>query len=232
MCVYANNVRFTTTDFCLHNTGLKQRIYVASRASRRCFDRQRDKTVKSESRSDLKQSTFAARWQASADWYPSAQFSRFFGGLPGRFGCGSRTASRMCFGKCCEMRSTNLWAVFQRTGSHYARTQIGKSNCFWIGWGSGLSVGWTLCSYDIQLAPRQRDSLVGQHHSLFSPVSRSYCQARAHGAWVGKASAFHVVLVDRSWRNSQEANPGIRSLPRCRKVQSAHLQQSLGSRFE
>ena len=91
---------------------LKQRMYIASRTSRWCFDRQRDKTVKSESRKDLQQSAFTARWHATADWYPCAGFSRFFGGLPGRFRCGSRTASRMCFGTCCEMRSTNLWAVF------------------------------------------------------------------------------------------------------------------------
>ena len=71
-----------------------------------------------------------------------------------------------------------------RTGSHIAGTQIGKSNCFGIGWGFGLLVGWTLCSYDTQLAPHQRDTLVGQHHSLFSPVSRSYCQARAHAAFI------------------------------------------------
>ena len=50
LCVCLNNVRFTTNDFCLHNTGLKQRMYIASRTSRCCFDRQRNKTVKSESR--------------------------------------------------------------------------------------------------------------------------------------------------------------------------------------
>ena len=96
-----------------------------------------------------------------------------------------------------------------RTGSHIAGTQIGKSNCFGIGWGFGLSVGWTLCSYDKQLAPHQRDTLVGQHHSLFSPVSRSYCQARAHGAWAGKVLGRVPRTLDRPQMYS--TSPGCSS---------------------
>ena len=136
-------------------------------------------------------------------------------------GQGQRRECALARAAKCDQRTFEPFSP--RTGSHIAGTQIGKSNCFGIGWGFGLLVGWTLCSYDTQLAPHQRDTLVGQHHSLFSPVSRSYCQARAHAAWAGKASVLHVVLVDRSWRNGPEAHPGIRSLPRCREVQSAHV---------
>ena len=110
-------------------------------------------------------------------------------------GQGQRRECALARAAKCDQRTFEPFSP--RTGSHIAGTQIGKSNCFGIGWGFGLSVGWTLCSYDIQLAPHQRDTLVGQHHSLFSPVSRSYCQARAHGAWAGKVLGRVPRTLDR-----------------------------------
>ena len=49
LCACLNSVRFATNDFCLHKTGFKTWIYIASRMLRWCFDRQRASTLKSES---------------------------------------------------------------------------------------------------------------------------------------------------------------------------------------
>ena len=49
LCACLNSVRFATNDFCLHKTGFKTWIYIASRMLRWCFDRQRASILKSES---------------------------------------------------------------------------------------------------------------------------------------------------------------------------------------
>ena len=48
VCVF-EQCDFATNDFCLHKTGFKTWVYIASRMLRWCFDRQRASTLKSES---------------------------------------------------------------------------------------------------------------------------------------------------------------------------------------
>ena len=68
-CVRLNIVRYATNDFCLHKTGFKTWMYIASRmlTFRWCFDRQRASTLKSVSAYARQHSLFAAKWQAIAD---------------------------------------------------------------------------------------------------------------------------------------------------------------------
>ena len=66
--------------------------------------RQLQRILKSDSLKLLRQSSFAARWHAIADW------SRTLGGRPRHFLLVG--ASTRCFGTCCLMRSPNLCDVF------------------------------------------------------------------------------------------------------------------------
>ena len=98
----------------------------------------------------------------------------------------------------------------KRKSTRYSSTKTSKDWDWALGLGGDSVFRWVerfVRTHDIQLAPHQPDTLVGSRTASFAllttPVSRSYCQARAHGAWAGKASVLHVVLVDRSWRIGQ-----------------------------
>ena len=100
LCACLNSVRYATNDFCLHKTGFRTWVYIASRMFKWCFDRQRASTLKSVSSYARPHSLFAAKWQAIADGKSSAGFSRFLGGRPRHFFVGSRAESKMCLGTC------------------------------------------------------------------------------------------------------------------------------------
>ena len=76
LCAFLNSVRFATNDFCLHKTGFKIWMYVASRKFKWCFDRQRASTLKSVALFVI--FTTGALQESSTSALHSSLFSRNF----------------------------------------------------------------------------------------------------------------------------------------------------------